>query len=104
GRAARARRGDPSRVPSPPASVKVPNVVGLTEAAASKALSGVGLKIKAGGDPKQGPAKGQSPVAGAQAKAGDTVTVTFPPAPVKVPSVVGLSETAASQALTGVGL
>jgi beta-lactam-binding protein with PASTA domain len=81
--------------------VSVPNVMGDTPAAASKALTVAGLIMTPGGDPKSGTARKQHPPAGALATPGDAITVIFP---VAVPNVVGDTPAAASKALTVAGL
>jgi beta-lactam-binding protein with PASTA domain len=77
--------------------VAVPNVVGDTPAAASRALTVASLIMTPGGDPKSGTARKQHPAAGALATPGDAITVTFP---VHVPNVVGDTPAAASKVLT----
>jgi serine/threonine-protein kinase len=90
--------------PPPVTTVAVPNVVQLSGKNAEAAVTKAGLKFKSSGDPNSGPATSQSPAAGAKAKTGDTVVVTFSPALIKVPSVVGQSQAVALSALSGAGL
>jgi beta-lactam-binding protein with PASTA domain len=94
-----------------PAPVAVPNVVGLTQAAASTAITDVGLTVgaitqTASNTVPAGQVISQNPAAGAQVAPGSAValTVSTGPAPVAVPNVVGLSQAAASTSITGSGL
>ena len=96
-------------VSAPP--VKVPNVVGLTQAAATSAITGAGLTLgtvtpASSSTVASGNVISESPVAGTSVKAGSAVnlTVSTGPAPVTVPNVVGLTQAAATSAITGAGL
>jgi beta-lactam-binding protein with PASTA domain len=91
--------------------VSVPNVVGLTQAAASTAITGVGLTVgtvatATSNTVASGSVISQSPIAGASAASGSPVNlvVSTGPAAVSVPNVVGLTQAAASTAITGAGL
>lgn len=67
--------------------VTVPNVVGMTDAAADAAITGAGLKVADVGEPAGGVGQNgtnpaytvasQSPAAGSKVQSGSTVTVTF---------------------------
>ena len=92
-------------------SITVPNVVGLTQAAASTAITGAGLVVgtvtpASSSTVPSGSVISQSPLAGASAALGSAVNllVSSGPAPVTVPDVVGLTQAAASTAITGAGL
>ena len=72
---------------STPGQVKVPNVVGMTDAAADSAIKAAGLKVQDTNEPKGGVGKAgknpgdlvvsQSPEAGAMVARGSSVSVTF---------------------------
>jgi len=92
--------------------VSVPNVVGMSEAAAGAALRRVGLQVgtvtKARGA-KEGVVLSQSPAARRRATRGSKVDLTVSTrrvaaATVSVPSVIGMQEGAANAALRRVGL
>jgi beta-lactam-binding protein with PASTA domain len=90
-----------------PVLVSVPNVVGLTEAAATSALSSAGLMIGTIGTVRSatvpaGSVISENPVAGTSVATGSAVNLTFSagPPPVSVPNVVGLTQAAATSALT----
>ncbi|MGE4180758.1 MAG: PASTA domain-containing protein [Limisphaerales bacterium] len=94
-----------------PVLVTVPDVVGLTQAAAEAAIVGAGLTVGAvttANHPtiSAGEVISQNPVAGASVVLGSSVAlvVSAGPAPVEVPDVVGLDEAAAEAAITGAGL
>jgi len=94
-----------------PAPVAVPNVVGMTQAAAEAALTGVGLAVGAvtedlSATVPAGQVISQNPAAGVEVAPGASVdlVVSKGPAPVTVPNVVGLTQAAAESALTGAGL
>jgi beta-lactam-binding protein with PASTA domain/V8-like Glu-specific endopeptidase len=89
----------------------VPNVVGLTQAAATSAITGAGLTL--GSVTRQtsptvpaGTVISQSPSAGTSVTAGSAVNLVISsgPAPVSVPNLVGLTQAAATSAITGAGL
>jgi len=91
--------------------VAVPNVVGLTQAAASSAITGAGLVVgtvttASSATVPSGGVVSENPAAGTQVSAGSAVNlvVSNGPAPVAVPNVVGLTQAAASSAITGAGL
>ena len=86
--------------------VTVPNVVGMTQAEAQTALTGVGLKVgapvsKATTKAVPGTVVGQTPAAGSVAQTGSSVQLDLAvkPAPVAVPDVVGLTTAAAQSSL-----
>ncbi len=92
-------------------SVSVPNVVGLTQAAASSTITGAGLTVGTvitASSPTitSGSVISESPIAGTSVASGSAVnlTVSTGPAQVSVPNVVGLTQAAASSAITGAGL
>ena len=91
--------------------VLVPNVVGLTQAAASTAITGAGLvggtvTSQSSATVASGNVISESPSAGTSVNLGSSVNlvVSSGPAPVSVPNVVGLTQAAASTAITGAGL
>src|SRR5262249_4350117 len=95
----------------PPPPVTVPNVVGLTQAAASTALVNAGLVVgtvtqQSSTTVPAGSVISQLPAAGAQADSGSAVdlVVSSGPPQVAVPNVVGLTQTAATTAITNAGL
>ncbi len=98
----------------PPGTVTVPSVVGLTQAAATTALTGAGLAVgtvalSSSTTVPVGSVISQDPLAGASAASGSAVALVVstgnpPPGTVTVPSVVGLTQAAATTALTGAGL
>lgn len=99
---------------APPASVKVPNVVGMTQAEATDALNKADLEVDSQDAASETVAKGdvisQSPGAGKEVDPGSTVIITVSsgaPAPtvktVPVPDVVGQSESQATGALESAG-
>jgi beta-lactam-binding protein with PASTA domain len=96
-----------------PVPVNVPNVVGLTQAAAQAAITGAGLTAGAvttanSASVPAGQVISQTPAAGASVAPGSAVAlvVSLGPAPitVAVPNVVGLTQAAAQTAITGAGL
>ena len=94
-----------------PTPVNVPNVAGLTQAAASAAITGANLTI---GTVTQaysstvisGSVISQSPAAGASAAPGTAVALVVSKGPqtVSVPNVVGLTQAVAATTITGAGL
>ena len=89
----------------------VPNVVGLTQAAATTAITGAGLTLGTVGTSSSstvptGNVISQLPLSGASAAPASAVNIVVStgPAPVTVPNVVGLTQTAATTAITGAGL
>jgi serine/threonine-protein kinase len=94
--------------PSEPATVRVPNLVGMSSADARSRLQSVGLRSTQRPVESSRPAGtvvSQSPGAGAELREGGTVTlrVSTGPARVEVPDVVGLNEAAAIQELEAAG-
>ena len=91
------------------AQVSVPNVAGLTQAAATNALAGVGLSVgtvttPASSTVASGDVISESPAAGTSVNVGSAVNlaVSTGPAQVSVPNVVGETQAAATSALTAV--
>ncbi|MEM6818361.1 MAG: PASTA domain-containing protein [Pseudomonadota bacterium] len=98
-------------VSSGPPQATVPNVIGLTEAAAGTALNNAGLVTgnvtqQSSASVPAGQVISQNPAAGLQVNAGSAVdlVVSSGPASVSVPNVVGLTQAAASSAITGANL
>jgi beta-lactam-binding protein with PASTA domain len=99
-------------VSSGPALVAVPNVVNTTQAAATSTITAAGLVVGAVTSASSvtvpaGSVISQAPVAGTQVTAGSAVGLVVssgPQPPVSVPNVVGLNQTAASNAITSAGL
>jgi beta-lactam-binding protein with PASTA domain/N-acetylneuraminic acid mutarotase len=93
-----------------PASPSVPNVVGLTETAAQAAIAGDGLEVglvttQISATVPSGLVISQSPSAGTSVVHGASVGfIVSAGAGVIVPSVAGLSQTAATASITAVGL
>jgi len=92
-------------------NVTVPNVVNLTQAAATTAISAVGLTVGAvtqasSATVPAGSVISQNPAAGASVAPGSAVNlvVSSGPAPVSVPNVVNLTQASATTAITGAGL
>ncbi|MGW7319250.1 Stk1 family PASTA domain-containing Ser/Thr kinase [Streptomyces sp. NPDC054854] len=90
--------------------VQVPNVTGRTADQAREALEGLGLTVKTAPEQVNSPSApgtvaNQSVLAGAQAAAGDTVTLTLSKGPrqVQVPDVTGQDVDAARGTLEGLG-
>ncbi|MEX2981949.1 Stk1 family PASTA domain-containing Ser/Thr kinase [Streptomyces sp. C36] len=90
--------------------ISVPDVTGLSAAAATSALRDAGLDVKVSDDQvfsdrPQGSVAQQSPAKGAQAAEGDAVTVTLSKGKemIAVPDVTGKSEAVARKALTDAG-
>ena len=87
----------------------VPDVVGLTNAAATSAIAGAGLVV---GIVTQAPSAtvpagsviSETPAAGTAVAAGSRVDLVVSSGPIVVPNVVGLTQAAASSAITGAGL
>jgi beta-lactam-binding protein with PASTA domain len=89
----------------------VPNVVGLTQVAASSTITTAGLTvgsvtIASSTTVPSGSVISQNPTAATQVNVGSAVAlvVSSGPAQIAVPIVVGLTQTAASSAITGAGL
>ena len=91
--------------------VAVPNVVGLTQTAATTAITNAGLNLGAvttasSTTVPSGSVIGQTPSAGTQVASGSAVAlvVSSGPAQVTVPNVVGLAQTAATNSMLSAGL
>jgi beta-lactam-binding protein with PASTA domain/glucose/arabinose dehydrogenase len=91
--------------------IAVPNVVGQTQSAASGAITAAHLivgtvTLASSASVPAGSVISQNPVAGSQVSSGSTVnlTVSSGPPPVVVPSVVGLTQVGATNALASSGL
>jgi beta-lactam-binding protein with PASTA domain len=91
--------------------IAVPNVVGLTQAAANSAITAAGLTVgtittQSSSTVPAGSVISQSPAAGTSVAAGVAVSlvVSSGSAPVTVPNVVGLTQAAAGSAITAAGL
>ncbi len=89
----------------------VPNLVGLTQAAAQTAITGAGLTVGSitqqnSSSVPSGNVISQNPAAGASVAAGSAIAlvVSSGPAPVSAPNVVGLTQAAAETAITNAGL
>jgi beta-lactam-binding protein with PASTA domain/predicted Ser/Thr protein kinase len=98
-------------VSSGPAQVRVPDVIGESQAAAEAALTSAGLAVgtvtqRAAAGQTVGNVLAQSPHGGASLPAGGSVSLTVAQASseVSVPGVVGQSEVAAAAALAEAGL
>lgn len=94
-----------------PAPIPAPSVVGLTEAAAQSAITGVGLTVGAittaySDTVPTGSVIAQNPTAGTQMTAGASINlvVSEGPTPIPVPAVTGLSQSAAQSAIGSAGL
>ena len=90
-------------------SVSVPKIMGVDQSTAAQALSDAGFKGEKSEKPddaKAGTVISQDPAGGVMAPKGSTVkyVVSTGPASVEVPEVVGMSEDAAKEAITGAGL
>jgi len=97
-------------ISSGPATATVPNVVNLTQAAASSAITGAGLVVgtitTANSLVPAGNVISQNPTGGTVVAQGSAVAlvISLGPANVAVPNVVNLTQAAASSAITGAGL
>src|SRR5262252_2229930 len=98
-------------VSSGPPQVAVPNVVGLTQAAATTAITNVNLVLgtvttQSSTTVPSGSVISQNPTSGTQVVVGSAVNlvVSSGPAQVAVPNVVGLTQAAATTAITSAGL
>ncbi len=94
-----------------PAQVLVPNVVGLTQTAATTSITGAGLVVgtvstASSSTVPSGSVISEAPLAGTSVAVGASVNlvVSSGPAQVLVPNVVGLTQTAATTSITGAGL
>ncbi len=105
-------KGRAPTTPAPPANVAVPNVVGQTEANASKALKNAGLGVNSytifSDTVAKGSVVGQLPSAGASVARGTVVGIAVSdgkaPQSVTVPDLVGKTADDAYKALEGLGL
>jgi beta-lactam-binding protein with PASTA domain/uncharacterized protein YhjY with autotransporter beta-barrel domain len=92
-----------------PTPVAVPDVVGLSQAAATTAIEGIGLvvDVSTANDPDvaAGNVISQDPVGGTDVAPGSTVNlaVSLGPEPVEVPDVVGQAQDDATTAIEGAG-
>ena len=91
-----------------PATVAVPNVEGMTQAAATTAITGAGLVLGtvttgSSSTVPAGSVISESPAAATPVEAGTTVNLTVSSG-AQVPNVVGLTQAAATTAITGAGL
>ena len=91
--------------------ITVPNVVGLTQAAATSAITGASLTVgtvttASSATVPSGSVISQSPAAGSSTAAGSAVNlvVSTGSTSVTVPNVVGLTQAAATSAITGASL
>ena len=96
---------------SGPAKVTVPNVAGVTQAAATTSITGAGLKLgtvttASSASVVAGSVISENPAASTSVAAGSAVnlTVSSGPAQVAVPNVVGQTQAAATTSITGAGL
>jgi 6-phosphogluconolactonase len=103
--------GSDNNAPSPASKVAVPNVVGLTQAAATSSITGAGLTVgtvttASSATVASGSVVSQNPAAATQVASASAVnlTVSSGPAQVAVPNVVGMTQAAATTAITGAGL
>src|SRR5205814_2566984 len=98
-------------VSSGPPQVAVPDVVGLTQAAAASAITGAGLKVgalvmAASTTVPSGLVISQTPASGTQVASGTAVEIVISSGPLKIPApnVVGLTQAAATAAIANAGL
>ena len=96
---------------SGPALISVPNVVGLTQAAATTAITSAGLTVgtvttQSSSTVASGNVISESPMAGTRVASGSAVNlvVSSGPALISVPNVVGLTQAAATTAIASAGL
>jgi hypothetical protein len=97
-------------VSSGPPEVAVPNLIGLTQAAAEDALKKADLRFvvttAVNASVSAGKVSSSGPAAGTPVRSGSTVNVEVSSGPpqIAVPNLVGLSQSAAEAALKGAGL
>jgi hypothetical protein len=103
--------GGDGSTPAPGSQAAVPNVEGLTQAAARTAITGAGLvvgTVTMASSPTvpAGSVISESPATTINVAPGSAVNLTLSsgPAQVAVPNVVGLTEAAATTAISGAGL
>jgi beta-lactam-binding protein with PASTA domain len=94
---------------SPGGVVSVPNVVNLTQTAATTAITNAGLVLgtvttAASSTVAAGSVISQTPTAGTPVTPGSAVNLVVSTGPVSVPDVVNLTQTAATTAITNAGL
>ncbi len=92
-----------------PQQVTVPNVLGLSESSADKALTSAGFRVDHSyrvSSKSPGKVLGQDPSSGASASIGSSVQITIDQAPkkVKVPNAVGQSQSQGDRTLQNAGL
>jgi len=94
-----------------PEPVSVPNVVGLTQAAAESAVVSAGLVVGTvetaySSSVPEGSVISQTPLSGTQVDSGTAVNlvISLGPEPVSVPNVVGLTQAAAESEIVAAGL
>ncbi|MGA2601334.1 MAG: choice-of-anchor tandem repeat GloVer-containing protein [Bryobacteraceae bacterium] len=92
-------------------NVTVPNVVGLTQTAATTSITGVGLVLgtvtmASSSSVPSGDVISQNPTAGTSVNLGSAVNLVIStgPAQVAVPNVVGMTQAAATTSITNAGL
>jgi VWFA-related protein len=96
--------------PAPaPGPVAVPNVVNLTQAAATTAITGAGLVLgtvsqQSSATVPAGNVIRQTPAPGTSVSLGSAVALVVSTGPVAVPNVVNLTQAAATTAITSAGL
>ncbi|MCX5759880.1 MAG: PASTA domain-containing protein, partial [Candidatus Hydrogenedentes bacterium] len=93
----------------PPASVDVPNVVGLMRSAAITAITGAGLAVGTVTEVfndtiPAGRVTSQTPLGGTSVSPASTVDLVISKGPFVVPNVVGLVQGNAEKAIIGAGL
>lgn len=95
---------------NPPPSVTVPNVVGMTQAAAATAITSAGLTVgtvttQSSSTVASGNVTSQNPASGTSATSGSAVNLVVSSGPpVSVPNLVGLTQAAATTSITSAGL
>jgi len=96
--------------PTPgPTTVTVPNVVNLTQSAATTAIQGAGLVLgtvsqRSSTTVAAGSVISQTPGSGSAVTTGSSVSIVVSTGPVAVPDVVNLTQAAATTAITNAGL
>jgi VWFA-related protein len=96
--------------PAPaPGPVAVPNVVNLTQTAATTAITGAGLVLgtvsqQSSATVPSGSVIRQTPASGTSVSLGSAVALVVSTGPVAVPNVVNLTQAAATTAITSAGL
>ena len=102
--------GSDNSGPNPVPKVSVPNVVGMTQTAATSSVTSAGLAVGTvttanSSTVTSGNVISQSPTAATMVSSGSAVNlkVSSGPAQADVPNVVGMTQAAATTAITGVG-